>query len=89
MPATEIPQLNRPMPGDVLPWEPAIHLLLFLHRVDGLTPGLYVLVRDRKKLPLLQQSMNEELVWTPVAGCRKPCPSIGCWRAMRRRLRHR
>jgi SagB-type dehydrogenase family enzyme len=74
MPATEIPQLNRPMPWDVLPWEPAIHLLLFLHRVDGLTPGLYVLVRDRKKLPLLQQSMNEELVWTPVAGCPETLP---------------
>jgi SagB-type dehydrogenase family enzyme len=68
MPAAELPQLDRPMPWDVLPWKPAIHLLLFVHRVDGLTPGLYVLVRDREKLPLLQQSMNEELVWTPVPG---------------------
>jgi SagB-type dehydrogenase family enzyme len=66
MPAAELPQLERPMPWDVLSWKPAIHLLLFVHRVDGLTPGLYVLVRDREKLPLLQQSMNEELVWTPV-----------------------
>ena len=74
MPATELPQLDRPMPWDVLPWEPAIHLLLFVHRVDGLTPGLYVLVRDRKKLPLLQQSMNEELVWTPVPGCPETLP---------------
>jgi SagB-type dehydrogenase family enzyme len=69
MPAAELPQLDRPMPWDVLPWEPAIHLLLFVHRVDGLNPGLYVLVRDREKLPLLQQSMNEELIWTPVPGC--------------------
>ncbi len=74
MPAVELPQLDRPMPWDVLPWKPAIHLLLFVHRVDGLTPGLYVLVRDREKLPLLQQSMNEELVWTAVPGCPETLP---------------
>ncbi|MCX5723831.1 MAG: SagB/ThcOx family dehydrogenase [Nitrospirae bacterium] len=74
MPAAELPQLDRPMPWDVLPWQPAIHLLLFVHRVEGLTPGLYVLVRDREKLLLLQQSMNEELIWTPVPGCSAMLP---------------
>ena len=74
MPAAELPQLDRPMPWDVLPWKPAIHLLLFVHRVDGLAPGLYVLVRDREKVPMLQQSMNEELIWTPVPGCPDSLP---------------
>jgi SagB-type dehydrogenase family enzyme len=74
MPAAELPQLDRTMPWDVLPWQPTIHLMLFVHRVDGLTPGLYVLVRDRKKLPLLQQSMNEELSWTPAPGCPEDLP---------------
>ena len=74
MPAAELPQLDRPMPWDVLPWQPAIHLLVFVHRVDGLTPGLYVLARDREKLPLLQQSMSEELAWTPVPGCPDTVP---------------
>jgi hypothetical protein len=74
MPAAELPQLERPMPWDVLPWEPAIHLLLFVHRVDGLTPGLYVLVRNREKLSSLQQSMNVELIWTPVRGCPDSLP---------------
>jgi len=74
MPAAEWPQLDRPMPWDVLPWKPAIHLLLFVHRVDGLTPGLYLLVRDPSKLPLLQQSLNEELVWAPVSGCPEALP---------------
>ena len=74
MPAAELPQLDRTMPWDVLPWQPAIHLLLFVHRVEGLTPGLYALARDREKLPLLQQSMNEELVWTPVPGCPDQLP---------------
>ncbi|MDP1767970.1 MAG: SagB/ThcOx family dehydrogenase [Nitrospirota bacterium] len=74
MPAAELPQLDRPMPWDVLPWKPAIHLLLFVHRVDGLIPGLYLLVRDRSMGPLLQQSMNEELVWNPVPGCPETLP---------------
>lgn len=74
IPATESPQLDRPMPWDVLAWKPTIHLLLFVHRVEGLTPGVYVLVRDREKLPLLQQSMNEELIWTPVQGCPETLP---------------
>lgn len=68
MPGAGKPQLDRPMPWDLLPWDPAIHLLLFVHRVEGLTPGLYVLARDPDKLPLLQQSMNAELEWTPVPG---------------------
>jgi SagB-type dehydrogenase family enzyme len=74
MPAAELPQPDRPMPWDTLPWKPAIHLLLFVHRVDGLIPGVYVLVRDQEKLPLLQQSMNEELIWTPVPDCPDTLP---------------
>ena len=74
IPVSELPQLDRPMPWDVLPWKPAIHLLLFVHRVDGLTPGVYVLVRDREKVLLIQQSMNEELIWTPVLGCPETLP---------------
>ncbi len=68
MPRVERPQLQRPIPWDVLPWDPAIHLLLFVHRVEDLTPGLYVLARDTKKLPLLQRAMHAELEWTPVPG---------------------
>lgn len=63
MPCTDRPQSDRPMPWDALPWEPAIHLLVFVHRVDGLTPGVYVLVRDPGKLPLLQRTMNRHLEW--------------------------
>jgi SagB-type dehydrogenase family enzyme len=74
MPRVELPQLDRPMPWDALPWKPAIHLLLFVHRVDGLTPGVYVLVRDQEKLLLLQQSLKDELVWTPVPDCPETLP---------------
>lgn len=74
MPRSDRPQLERPMPWDVWSHDPAIHLLLFVHRVDGLTPGLYVLVRDPKKLMFIQQSMNPELTWTLAPGCPEDLP---------------
>ena len=74
MPRSDRPQLDRPMPWDVWPYEPAIHLLLFVHRVEGLKPGLYFLVRDPQKLTLIQQSMNPELTWTPAPGCPEDLP---------------
>lgn len=69
MPCGEQQQLERPMPWDVWPYDPAIHLLIFVHRVDGLTPGLYCLVRDPKKVTFIQQAVNPELTWTLAPEC--------------------
>jgi len=59
----------RPMPWDVWPYEPAIHLMLFVHRVDGLTPGLYFLVRDPQKLLFGQHAKQNAL--SPAISCDK------------------
>ena len=69
MPHHASSQLSRPMPWDVWPYEPLIHLMLFVHRIDGLTPGLYFLVRDPAKLPFIRESMNPELNWEHAPGC--------------------
>lgn len=74
VPSADRPQLERPMPWDLWPHDPAIHLMIFVHRVEGLTPGLYVLARDRAKLPLIRQSLNPELVWTQPPGCPEELP---------------
>lgn len=68
MPRVERRQSDRPMPWDALSWEPAIHLLIFVHRVEGLTPGIYVLARDPATLPLLKQAMNPQIEWVPAPG---------------------
>ncbi len=68
MPHTERLQPERPMPWDVWPYDPSIHLLIFVHRVDGLTPGIYFLVRAPKRLKFIQESMNHELSWTEAPG---------------------
>lgn len=74
MPGADRPQPERPMPWDALPWDPAIHLLLFVHRVEGLTPGVYVLVRDPARLPLLKDAMNPHLEWVLAPGCPEDLP---------------
>lgn len=77
MPGADRPQPERPLPWDTLPWDPAIHLLLFIHRVEGLTPGVYVLVRDPAKLSLLKDAMNQHLEWVLAPGCPEGLPLYG------------
>jgi nitroreductase len=57
------------MPWDAIPWRPRIHLGLFVHRVDGLVPGLYVLVRDPDKIEILKRVMGSEFCWQRVPDC--------------------
>jgi SagB-type dehydrogenase family enzyme len=65
--------LARTLPGlgppwDALYWPPSIHLALFVHRVDGVPPGLYLLVRDSSKQDLLRKSMRETFLWETPSG---------------------
>jgi SagB-type dehydrogenase family enzyme len=69
MPGVERDLASRAMPWDVLPWEPAVHLALFVHRVDGLVPGLYLLARDPAKLDWLRGATHPQFDWTSAAGC--------------------
>jgi SagB-type dehydrogenase family enzyme len=43
-----------------------VHLLLFVHRVTGLEPGLYFLLRSQRDLPALQQKCHRHFLWRPV-----------------------
>lgn len=53
---------------DTPPWcalasPAAVHAALFVHRVNGLDQGLYMLVRNPAALPDLKQSMRPEWLW--------------------------
>ncbi len=74
MPRVERDLCQRPMPWDMLPWEPAIHLAVFVHRVDGLASGLYVLARNAAKMSPLSQAMHQQFAWTPPPGCPEDLP---------------
>jgi len=74
MPGVERDLTSRAMPWDVLPWEPAVHLALFVHRVDGLVPGLYFLARDAAKMDWLRRATRQRFDWTSAAGCPDDLP---------------
>ena len=45
---------------------PKIHLILFVHRVEGVKPGLYCLARTRKGEADLRQELQQEFLWEPT-----------------------
>ncbi|MEJ2621881.1 MAG: SagB/ThcOx family dehydrogenase [Candidatus Thiodiazotropha sp.] len=49
------------------PYQPKIHLLLFVHRVEGLAPGLYLLPRSQQIIPKLKQSLDPNFSWQATA----------------------
>ncbi len=51
------------VPFRTLPWRPRIHLSLFVHRVDGLEPGLYCMVRDPAQQRRLAAAMRSDWLW--------------------------
>jgi SagB-type dehydrogenase family enzyme len=53
-------------PFDALPWAPRIDLALFVHRVHGIEPGLYAVVRDPSRLERLQGALDASFVWRKI-----------------------
>jgi SagB-type dehydrogenase family enzyme len=56
---------------DTPPWNAlmspaAVHAALLVHRVDGLEPGLYMLVRNPGALADLKQAMRAEWLWEKI-----------------------
>jgi SagB-type dehydrogenase family enzyme len=84
--------LSRVMPGlyapwNVLWWTPRIQLALFVHRVDDLAPGMYVLARDPKALDRLRAAVRREFLWEPADdGLPFVCLARGDCRTLSKRL---
>ena len=64
--------LQRTLPAAAMvPWTsfchpPRIALCIFVHRVDGVAPGLYALMRDRDRLAAFQAAARPEFTWRPT-----------------------
>ncbi|MEM7244082.1 MAG: nitroreductase family protein [Acidobacteriota bacterium] len=71
--ATLVPALT-PSTWTAFPHRPRIHPLVFLHRIDGLDPGLAILVRDPGAEPLLRQALSRVEEWSPLPGCPDELP---------------
>ena len=68
MPRTEREPDRRPLPWDVLPWVATIDLVLFVHRVSGLAPGLYMLARQPSRVASLRRATYKEYAWSVPPG---------------------
>jgi SagB-type dehydrogenase family enzyme len=55
------------VPFDALPSEPRVHLAIFVHRVRGLEPGIYALVRADLATDVLRASMQADFLWVRPA----------------------
>lgn len=70
----QLQQRPRYAPWNTLPWNPRIHLVLFIHRVEGIAPGLYALPRSEHGQALMRDHMRPEFQWQPVAGLPESIP---------------
>lgn len=68
-----MPRASR-VPFATFPHEPAIHPVFFVHRVAGLSPGLYVLPRSSNAEPRLRAAMREKFRWESVEGAPDTLP---------------
>jgi nitroreductase len=56
-------------PFDAFPWPPQAHLLIFVHRVAGLPPGLYLFCRGEAAVERLRRAKQEQYGFEPAEGC--------------------
>jgi SagB-type dehydrogenase family enzyme len=64
--------LPRPQlpPWDSNPTAAQLNLILFVHRVEGIRPGLYALIRNSAAAEAFKTSLGRtEFQWQPVEGC--------------------
>ena len=81
-------------PWTALDFPGRIHLCLFVHRIDGLPPGLYVLMRDAARLDAFRAACDDKFAWSHVESsgmplyalalgdCRETAAHASCFQAI-------
>ncbi len=60
-------RVSSSFPG--VPWNPTVHLCLFVHRVQGILPGLYMLIREKSMLEAFKACTHQDFEWKKPAAC--------------------
>jgi nitroreductase len=68
-----LPRPDAP-PFDAWPFAPRLHLILFIHRVTGLHPGLYAWLRAPADGDLLRRAFRADYTWEIPAGLPSTAP---------------
>ncbi|CAB4242845.1 conserved protein of unknown function [Methylacidimicrobium sp. AP8] len=61
-------------PFALLPWRPRVSVLFFVHRVGGLAPGLYLLLRSPAHEAPLRRELRPEFAWQAPPGFPEALP---------------
>ena len=61
-------RLNTP-PMDSISWKPAIHLLLFVHHIEGIESGLYLFLRNDEAKKTFQTRLKPDYEWFKPHNC--------------------
>jgi SagB-type dehydrogenase family enzyme len=51
------------------PWPPSVHLALFVHRVEGLPRGLYLLARNAQRVDWIKEHAKNSFAWKKPDAC--------------------
>jgi hypothetical protein len=91
--ARTLPDRPHP-PWTAIDFPGRIHLCLFVHRIDGLSPGLYVLLRDEARLDAFRGACHDQFAWRRIASsgmplyalalgdCREAAAHASCFQAI-------
>ena len=55
-----------PLPAGMLWWMPRVHLAIFVHGVNDVAPGVYLLVREPGALDRLRAACGRTFLWEPA-----------------------
>lgn len=55
-------------PWDVMDWNARVHLVIFVHRVEHLIPGLYILLRHPNIEVRMRAELSADFTWSLVEG---------------------
>jgi hypothetical protein len=84
--ATFLDMLSRVLPAGRTAWtsawwDPCVHLAIFVHRVEEMPPGLYLLLRDPGAFDRLRAACRPDFLWEAAA------EGLPLWRLMRTEAR--
>ena len=76
-------------PFDIDLMDPSLHLLIFVHQVEDLAPGLYFFIRNNKAMDPIKRLTRSKFLWEPVennfplfllekGACRQQATMVSC-----------